>query len=197
VAVLHRNAPAETFTLEYQNGLFVPAEAVATADGDHVGWFRQEERFTKNQFRRAFRLSGQRTVELLDGFVAVGTLRVRVRDDRTFYVYRADTAAKAASTIHPELDESARATTSPKVVHFSSGCGLISEAAPRENIRDSSESVADSLNPPFSPSTVHFLEETSAEVDGGRELTPSPRARATADANREPEDDDAADLDNF
>lgn len=193
LAVLHRNAAAETFTLEYRDGLLVPTEPVATDEGDYVGWFRQEERFTKNAFRKAFRLSGQRTVELLDGYVKVGTLRTRTRDDRTVYVYRADTV----STIHPKVDGNSAGDRDPKVVHFSSGRGQIPEGEISENPNVFPAEGPNPLIPPFSLSTDHFLSDHAAEVDSGHVIAPSPRACERDETNHDTEGTHGDDLDAF
>ena len=93
LAVLHRNAPAETFDLEYQNGLLVPTTPLAsTTNDDLLAWFREAETFTARQFRAAFqRFSGHRAAELLDGYVKLRTLRAKTKNDRTHYIYRSGT----------------------------------------------------------------------------------------------------------
>ena len=60
-----------------------------------LAWFRDVEIFTKQRFRDAFTLSGARATSLLDGYVAIGALREKVKGDRTHYVYRHPRRAQA------------------------------------------------------------------------------------------------------
>ncbi|MCC7034018.1 MAG: AAA family ATPase [Acidobacteria bacterium] len=180
LAVLHRNAAAETFALEYRDGRLVPAATTAASEGDYVAWMREAERFTKNQFRTAFNLSGSRANDLLDGYMKVGTLRIRVRDDRTTYVVRRPEADKPASMSTPKVDRHSATDPAPNVVHFSSGHGHSVEGETRQNPNVFESTPPNSLIPPKTLSTVHSGHSLSANVDSGHADRVSPRARGAA-----------------
>jgi hypothetical protein len=88
LVVLHRNAAAEKFHLAFVEGRLVETEAKDVTDSEMTTWFRDVEVFTKQRFRDAFNVSGARAAQLLDGYVAIGILREKVKGDRTCYVYR-------------------------------------------------------------------------------------------------------------
>lgn len=62
-------------------------------------WMRDTEVFTKQKFREAFSVSGGRATTLLDGYVAIGVLREKVKQDRTIYVFNRLAASKAGGTV--------------------------------------------------------------------------------------------------
>ena len=94
LVVLHRNAAAEKFHLVFVDGRLVEAADQGTSEPDMLAWFRDVEVFTKQRFRDAFTLSGTRATTLLDGYVAIGALREKVKGDRTHYVYRRSSPSK-------------------------------------------------------------------------------------------------------
>jgi hypothetical protein len=90
LVLLHRNDAAEKFTLEFADGRLVSTVRPPATQDDMTRWFYDVEKFTKPEFRRAFpKLSGARANELLDSFVAIGTLRKKPRtNDRALYLLK-------------------------------------------------------------------------------------------------------------
>ena len=98
LVVLHRNAAAEKFSLAFDRGRLVEADAPPASDRDFVTWFAEQELFTKHRFREQFSISGDRATQLLDGYAAIGVLRAKVRNDRTHYVFKRSSAAGATTS---------------------------------------------------------------------------------------------------
>jgi hypothetical protein len=129
--VLHRNAAAEKFHLEFLNGLLVETAAAEASEGDRVAWMQDKEVFNQKQFRDAFSLSGARATQLLDGYVAIGTLRRRMKGDRTYYVYRVSPPGDTRrpqeldkpALSNSELDSFSRAESEAKECPEKSGFG--------------------------------------------------------------------------
>jgi hypothetical protein len=87
--VLHRNAKAESFALEFLNGRLVEATPVTDQQIQMqiLDWARSIERFTSHQLAKAFpKVSGTRRQNILSGLVQAGLLYQKVRDERTIYV---------------------------------------------------------------------------------------------------------------
>jgi hypothetical protein len=136
LVVLHRNAAAEKFHLAFVNGHLVPTERSVPTDQDRVTWFRDVEVFTKQRFRNAFpQVSGNRATELLDGYVAIGTLREKRRQDRTYYVYR---PPKPSDTSETDSDDFGTAVRTPGSVRGqgSDGPGFPTTTAENANVFD-------------------------------------------------------------
>jgi hypothetical protein len=57
------------------------------------------EVFNRQKFRDAFSLSGTRATELLAGFVGVGVLKEKTKNDRTVYAFNPTAAAKVGWTV--------------------------------------------------------------------------------------------------
>ena len=190
LAVLHRNAPAETFDLEYQNGLLVPTTPLATTtDEDLLAWFREAETFTARQFRAAFpRFSGRRAAELLDGYVALRILRAKTKNDRTHYIYRGGTVPDVS---HENRDDFSAAEVSSETVPKTSGTGHGNDEATHEKTRDFTPPPSLSLNPLEIVSQSHSSLCLVSEWDKSACPTVSPRAR---DAEAVTPEDGGADV---
>lgn len=185
LAVLHRNAPAETFSLDYHDGLLVPSEPAAegSRDQEWLAWFREAEAFTARQFRRAFpNLSGARAVELLDGFVALRVLRTKRSGDKTRYVYRGGDRPQwdEASQSHSKRDGNRAPDPDAETVPKTSGMGRQNGASSDEFPKENQQSECDPLIPPEIRPLSHSSSSPHKEWDKGRRPA-YPHAREEAE----------------
>lgn len=200
--VLHRNALDEHFALEFSGGRLVESAASgeAATPADFLSWAEDAELFSKQKFRDAFKLSGRRATEVLDGLVTAGLLRARTRDDRTWYVYRppADRlASKVVSgdfgrTDSPSTDKPAQPPTD-KTVHPESVRNRARTDTPLEthtpvNIDDICVESFDPLIPPPHVSVVRNGESPDtcvAEKEAGSDTDTNSRGIRAREAQED------------
>ncbi|MBA3885693.1 MAG: AAA family ATPase [Acidobacteria bacterium] len=177
LVVLHRNAPAESFHLTFEAGRLVEADPAPATDADYVTWFREVEVFLAIHFRRRFNLSGARATQLLDGYVAIGTLRTKVRNDRTSYIYKRSMASSTVSTSTGSVDTAPATDPTSDSVHETCGRGHDPQGESCDFPNDSEAQQEDPLIPTNSLSIVHGSLSSLSPVDNGQLSTVSPRAR--------------------
>jgi hypothetical protein len=181
LVVLHRNAGAETFHLAFEDGRLVEADPAPASDADYVAWFREAEVFLAVHFRRRFGVSGARAAQLLDGYVAIGVLREKLKNDRTYYVYRRATAAVSTSTV--SADTVSPLTRTPDTCPENRGRGHDPQGETRDFPNHSEARQQNSLIPLESLSTVHTSLSSLSSVDSGHEIKGYTRARETGGAS--------------
>ena len=145
LVVLHRNAAAEKFHLEFRDGLLVETEASQATEPNMLEWMQDAETFTQRQFRNAFALSGTRASTILDGFLAAGTLRRKEKGDRTIYLYRRPLPQQKTGQSHSERDKTDRGEERVDPSPENSGTGHETADITSQNIEYFDESVSGSL----------------------------------------------------
>ncbi len=186
LAVLHRNAAAEIFHLTFTDGLLVEAAPSTVTEPDMLTWFREVEVFTKQKFRDAFTLSGARATTLLDGYVAIGRLREKVKNDRTVYVYKHPavlkfdrSSEKTDGQSDSDSDTARDAIRTEISVRKTIGHGHENEGSTFEFANDSATNGALSLIPPKTPSVVHSGHSSLDTTDDGHGFRGYTRAHET------------------
>jgi hypothetical protein len=184
LAVLHRNAAAETFHLTFTDGLLVETAASEATEPDMVVWFRDVEVFMKQRFRDAFKLSGARANQILEGYVAIGLLREKIKDDRTHYVYRRPAASKPGGSAEetdgqptPATDNVPPMIRTDRSVRKTSGHGHKNEAVAPEIPNDIASNTAAPLIPPKCVSVVPNGHSSTPITDNGHGFVGYTRAR--------------------
>ncbi|HXG57071.1 MAG TPA: AAA family ATPase [Vicinamibacterales bacterium] len=190
--VLHRNAGAEKFRLSFEQGRLVEAEAQPSSDADMVSWFQEAEVFTKQRLRERFALSGARATQLLEGYVAIGVLREKVKNDRTQYVYRRPSATSTASVSGAVSDTISPPNDAPESVRKTIGHGHFSASGTDQNPNVFNVGSPNSLVSTKSLSVVRSHDSSSLSSDNGQRFQLSPHAREVDEPtmNDEVSDDD-------
>ena len=88
--VLHRQAKAESYQLEFVNGLLVEAQPPTEGQvrDQLLTWIRDMQHFRHRDIKRAFpHLSGSRRETFLDGFENAGFIRKKAKSDPPSYAY--------------------------------------------------------------------------------------------------------------
>jgi hypothetical protein len=190
LVVLHRNAAAESFHLVFADGLLVETEASQATEPTMIEWMREAEVFSKQKFREAFSLSGLRATTLLDGYVAIGILREKTKQDRTAYVFNRAGAGKvipfapssAVSVSDCLSDTSPAAEPGAESVRKPTGHGHDQVETTREISNDSEPSSPDLSvfsGPPFLCTSVR--PDVLLEPADGQTYTKKGNTRARED----------------
>ena len=183
VSVLHRNDAAETFHLTFADGLLVETAASQATEPDMVVWFREQEIFTQQRFRNVFSLSGARATTLLDSYVGIGTLREKVKGDRTHYVYRRPPTPSSPTDgvrIRTETDTLRASKTTAESVPDTARTDTANDPTLHEILNDLGSNGSLSLTPPKSVRSVRSDSLQHHDSDNGHGLRGSrPEARWT------------------
>jgi hypothetical protein len=177
LVVLHRNAAAEKFHLAFRDGRLVETDPAPASDADYVAWFREAEVFLAGHFRKRFGTNNLRTTQLLDGYVAIGTLRTKVRNDKTYYVWKRETAAVSVVKTTAGVVTSPMAEDSPDSDQKSVVNGHEIGDPARENPNDSEPQQALSLVPPKTLTIDHTESSSLSAMVNGHGFTGYTRAR--------------------
>jgi hypothetical protein len=188
LAVLHRNAAAEKFHLAFVEGRLVVSEEAAPTEPNMATWMAEAEVFNRQRFRDAFALSGSRAAELLAGFVRLGVLKEKQKNDRTIYVFQPAAAAKVGWTTRPSVSESDPFSDRnddpadpPESVRKPVGHGHENAGAPREILSNSDRGRFNPLIPPYFQSVSESALSRDEVSDNGHAFEGYTRAREADD----------------